>query len=333
MSAFQHAVSRRAIGDMRIALLVTLAVFCSFLVAVMAAADSPSGVMRLSATDVQRSGRAMDLVRHAVGGTTLVGVQPADAATALLAVSRDGRTAAIADRIGEASGTLTLAMDDGAQLRVPFPGLLAATFASDGAWLAVLDGRGALWKLDAGSGSREPLLDGPFIGAPVFAADSSLLLLSVPSVEAPYQSRLVRLAIGSRVPDPISDEDLVYAVFPLDDGDLAVVAHRAEGTVVRELAGGTERRLVVLGPGAVNVAVSPDGRVAFERGGDGIFVLDAPGSAPRSIGVGSRPCFGPDGKELLIERQGQRVAVAMDGTVLAALDELAVFVGSAGCLP
>jgi hypothetical protein len=78
--------------------------------------------------------------------------------------------------------------------------------------------------------------------------------------------------------------------------------------------------------------VSSAGRIAFERGDEGILVIDAAGSAPRSLGVGSRPCFDPGGTALLVERDGQRVALAMDGSVLEAAGELAAFAGSAGCL-
>jgi hypothetical protein len=330
MSAVPEAVPHRAVGDVRIAVLVALPLL-SAIAAGTLAAGPPPGVTRLSAAEAERAGRALTLLRQAIGGATLVELQPAAAGSSLLAVSGDGRTAAVADRLGENSGTLTLAMEDGAQLQVSFPGLLAAAFAPNGSWLAVIDGRGALWKLDPASGGHEQILDGPFVGTPVIADDGSLLLLAVPSVEAPYRSRLVRLTIERGVAEPIADEELVYAAFPLDGGDLAIVAHQDAATVVRRLGAGDDRRLVALGAGAVNVVVARDGRIAFERAGEGIFLLDAPGSVARSIGPGSWPCFAPDGTSLLVERDGQRLALSLDGSVLATAGGLTGFAGSAGC--
>jgi hypothetical protein len=297
------------------------------------AAGSPAGVIRISASEAERAGRAISLERLDVAGATLVELQPADGRGSLLAVAPDGRTAAVADQLGEASGTLTLAADDGAQLQVSFPGLLAASFAPDGSWLAVIDGGGALWKLEAGSGRREQVLEGPFIGSPLIDDDGSLLLLAVPSVEAPYQSRLVRLTLDTGVVAAMSDDELVYGVFPLDNGDLAIVAHQVAGTDVFRLAAGAERRVVYLGAGAVNVAVARNGRIAFERAAEGISVLEPAASAPRFLGIGSRPCFAPDGSSLLVQREGERVAVAFDGSVLATTAELSAFAGSEGCLP
>jgi hypothetical protein len=330
MSASQPAIPLRSIGDVRrVALAAPL--LASALVAAALAAAAPIGVTRLSASDALRSGRAISLARLAVAGATLVELEAPEAGATLLAVSRDGRAAAVADRVGEPSGTLTLATDDGAQLLVAFPGLLAATFGADGSWLAVIDGRGALWTMDAASGVLQPIADGPFIGTPTIADDGSLLLLAVPSVEAPYQSSLVRLDLGTGVAEPISDAELVYAVYPLDGGDLAVVSHEVTGTEVARLARGVARPLAALGPGAVNVAVAHDGRIAFERAGDGIFVIDAPGSAERGIGAGARPCFDPSGSALLVERDGKRLALGVDGSLLAETAELAAFAGSAGC--
>jgi hypothetical protein len=251
----------------------------------------------------------------------------------LLAVSADGSAVALADRIGEQSGALTLAAADGSQLRIAVPGLLAATFAADASWLAVIDGRGALWQVNASIGRRELIADGPFIGSPVIGADGSLVMLAVPSVEAPYRSSLVRVAPDTGVVSVLSARELVYAAFPLDDGDLAVVAHEATGTVVGRVGRGGERPLADLGAGAVNVSVAVDGSIAFEVAGEGIFLVDQPGSAPRGLGIGTRPCFAPDGSSILVSRGQERVALSLDGSALAEADGLAGFAGSVGCLP
>lgn len=333
MSASQGAISRRPVSDPRVAVLAALPLVLALLATGVASADPPSGVVRLSAADAARSGTSIRLARQTVRGATLVEVEPSQEGMSLLAVSADGRAAALADRVGELSGALTLAMDDGSQLRIAFPGLLAATFAPDGSWLAVVDGRGALWRLDAATGHRDRVLDGPFVGSPGISDDGSLLLLAVPSVEAPYRSQLVRAVLETGVARPVSDEELVYGAFPLEGGEMAIVAHVATGTVVRRLTSAGERPLLDLGSGAVNVAVSRAGLVAFERAGQGIFLVASPGSPPRGVGIGSRPCFDPAGSALLVRREGQRVALALDGAVLAAVHELAGFAGSEGCLP
>ena len=334
MSASQGALSRRhPRGDPHIVAIAALPIVTALLVAGLASAEPQSGVLRLSAGDADRAGSSIRLVREAVAGSTLVELDSPPQGSTLLAVRPDGRVVAVADRVGELSGVLTLAADDGSQLSIPFPGLLEATFASDGSWLAVIDGRGALWQLAAASGERKLLLDGPFIGSPVIADDGSLLLLAGPSVEAPFQSHLVRAKPESGVAQRVSDEELVYGAFPLDGGALAIVAHDSGGTIVRRVTDGGDAPPLDLGVGAVNVTVARNGLVAFERVGEGIFVVDGPGSPTRGIGAGSRPCFARDGTSLLVQRDGQRVALGVDGSVLAVADGQAGFAGSEGCLP
>ena len=332
MSSSQGVIARRQLrGDPRIAAFAAIPIVLAALAVGVASARPAPGVTRLSAADAERSGATIRLLQHAVGGSTLVEVEPPAAGPSLLAVSPDGAAVALADRVGELSGSLTLADADGTQLRIQLPGLLAASYATDALWLAVIDGRGALWRVDAGSGRAELLEDGPFVGSPVVATDGSLILLAVPSVEAPYQSHLVELDPTTGVVAALSEADIVYAAFPLDDGDLAIVVHDPSGTQVERLTPGAAQVLVHLDPGAANVAVAADGRIAYEHGDDGIFVLDAAGSTPHSVGIGSGPCFAPDGSSLLLRRGDQRFALTPDGSVLAVVDELAGFAGSVGC--
>jgi hypothetical protein len=334
MSASHGATLRRhSIGDPRLAAFATVPLILAALAVGVVSAELPSGVTRLSAADAERTGSAIHLLRQAIGGSTLVQVQAPATGMSLLAVSTDGSEVALADQVGEISGTLTLAGLDGEQLRVPMPGLLAAAFATDATWLAVIDGRGALWRIDSATGSAALLAEGPFIGSPVMEGDGSLLALSVASVEAPYQSRLVRLVSATGNVTRLSEQELVYAAFPLDAGALAIVAHETGGTVVLRLTSAGEQVLLDLGLGAVNVAVAGNGRIAFEREGEGILLLDSPGSVPRSVGPGSKPCFGPDGSSLLVRRGNQSLALDIDGSVLAVADEPAGFADSVGCLP
>jgi len=332
MSSSTGVIARRQPrGDVRIAAFAAIPIVLAALAVGVASAGPAPGVTRLSAADAERSGATIRLLQHPVGGSTLVEVESPAAGPILLAVSPDGAAVALADRVGELSGSLTLARADGTQLRIQLPGLLAASFATDASWLAVIDGRGALWRVDAGSGRAELLDDGPFVGSPIVAADGSLILLAVPSVEAPYQSHVVQLDPTTGVAAALSEADIVYAAFPLVDGDLAIVVHDPSGIQVQRLASDAAQVLAHLDPGAVNVAVAADGRIAYEHGDDGIFVLDAAGSTAHRVGIGSGPCFAPDGSSLLLRRGDQRLALAVDGSVLAVVDELAGFAGSAGC--
>ena len=336
MSA-SHAVTarRQPAGDIpRIAALAAVPLLLALLTVGIASAERPIGVTRLDAAAAERAGSGISLVPRAIGASTLVEVRAGSQAQglSLLAVSADGSQAALADRVGELSATLTLADADGSQLRIQLPGLLSAGFVAEGSWLAAIDGRGALWRVDAESGRATALADGPFIGSPIAEAGGSLLLLAVPSVQAPYRSELVRIDPETGVIAPLSSAELVYAVYPLSDGSLAIVAHEPGRTVVRQLVAGGEELVADLGPDAVNVAVAADGRhIAFERDGQGIFMVDAPGSAARQLGSGSRPCFAADATAILVRRGASSVVLALDGSVLASSDGEAAFAGSAGC--
>jgi hypothetical protein len=334
MSASHGALVRRhSIGDPRVAAFAAAPLILAALAVGVVSAELPFGVTRLSAAEAERTGSAIHLIRQAIGGSTLVQVEAPSTGMSLLAVSTDGTEVALADQVGEIAGALTLAGLDGEQLRVPMPGLLGAAFAPDASWLAVIDGRGVLWRIDSATGRAALLAEGPFIGSPVMEGDGSLLVLSVASVEAPYQSRLVRLVSATGSVTRLSEQELVYAAFPVDAGELAIVAHETDGTVVLRLTSAGEQVLVDLGLGAVNVAVAGNGRIAFERDGEGILLLDSPGSVPRSVGPGSKPCFGPDGSSLLVRRGNQSLALDIDGSVLAVADEPAGFADSVGCLP
>jgi dipeptidyl aminopeptidase/acylaminoacyl peptidase len=321
-------------GVPRILAFVAIPLLVGSLAIGVVSAELPPSVTRLSAADAERAGATIRVARRLVHDSTLVEVDPQATRLTLLAISADGTQAALADQVGESSGSLVLAAADGSQLRIQLPGLIGAGFAADAAWLAVVDARGALWRVESGSGRSELLAPGPFIGSPTVDEDGSVLVLGVSSVEAPYRSMLVRLTPATGVATPVGDEELVYGAFPLEDGAIAIVAHERGSTVVHRLADGDDRSLVDLGPGAINAAVAPDGRrVAFERDGAGIFLLDMAGSAPQRVGAGSRPCFSADGSALLVRRGDESVVLAADGSLLTVASELSAFAGSAGCLP
>lgn len=335
MSAPLDAAPRRdPLADVRrLGSLALLSLLLVLLAVEVASADRPAATLHISAANAATSGSLVGIRRNAVGASSLVEVD-APRPDLLLAVSADGTAAALADQVGQLSGMLTLARSDGSQLRVPLPGLLSAGFSPDGSLLAVVDGRGALWRVDAESGDASQIAEGPFMGSPIFAADRSLLLLAVSSVEAPFRARTVRVDPTTGAVMPVTADDLDYAVYPLADGSVAVVSHEAEGAAVRRVASGASQRIALLEAGAVNAVVAADGtHVAYELYGRGVFLLDRPGAGAIRITTGSRPCFSADASALLVRRPLGSAVVALDGSVLATTNGQAGLAGAVGCLP
>lgn len=313
-----------------VAVLVPLA--GTLLVHAATATDPPPATRWLDANAARRAGVAVELVRHDPTPTTLEVRGTGDPFTgALLDVASDGAAAALADVHGAAATSLAIALPDGSQLQVEMEGLLSARFSPDGSRLAVVDGHGRLWSLDAASGTIRSIADGPFVDAPLIEADGTILALAVPSVEAPYASRLVAVDKDGHVTSR-SPEELVYAAAPLADGSVAVVAHRPGGTVVlRQSEGGTQQ-LADLGADAVNVSVSADGRViAWETSGRVLARVDGRTVA---LGDGAAPRISPDGTALLVRRDGASIVLDLAGSELASLASASAFVRCVGgCQP
>lgn len=308
--------------------LVFLVPLLALLAGGAASAGPPEAVSRLSAEQAAEAGLAIDLISHPLGSGAAVEVRlPQKAAGArMLAMASDGSSVAIADRYGVEQAALVVARTDGSQARVQMPGLLAAGYAPAGNWLAVIDGRGALWQVDAASGDARPLADGPFLGSPLVQADGSLLLLSVSSVEAPILSQLVELDPESGEITLRAAEQLVYAAFPMADGGIAISAHVAGSTVVRGIRGDRDELMADLGPGATEVAVAPNGRITFARQGGGVFLLDRPGAPARLLAAGSDPAFDPSGSNLIVRQDGWSVVLAPDGSLITRFPGDAAFV-------
>jgi hypothetical protein len=335
MSSRKRAVARPGRGGIRrqTAILLALMPLLASLAVGVASAGNPPDATSISADDLARAGNQIGLVRHSLGGTSVVElVLPARSTSRQLAIAPDGTVAALADQYGPVAALLTLARADGSQTRVNLPGLIGAGFAPDDAWLAAIDGRGALWRVATQTGAATLLADGPFVGSPIVRTDGSILLLAVPSVSAPISSTLVRLDPESGSTQALSDDRLVYSAFPLADGSLALAAHEVGRTVVRRVAGNRSELVADLGPGAVDVTVAPDGqRIAFARGRDVIY-LPTPGGSAGRIGTGSSPRFAPDGSALMIMDGGTTRVVALDGSELASYDAQGGFVACAsGC--
>lgn len=284
-------------------------------------------------TILQRRDVAAGLAEVRVPGWTVATREAR--ANRLLALSPDGSLAAVAAQVGPEPSTLILAHSDGSQLQVRLGGLMAAGFSPDAAWLAVIDGAGSLWRVDASSGQSTRLADGPFLGTPVIDAAGSILTLRVASVEAPFVSRLARVAPRGAAVTLLTDDQLVYGVQQLDDGSLAVIAHQPSGTVlVQEDGGGARRLLANLGRDAVNVAVAPSGSaVAWERAGE-VFVQELPGGQPYLLARGARPRFGPNGQTLLVEVQTGSVLLDLQARPIATFASQVAFGACGdGCRP
>jgi hypothetical protein len=317
-------------GLRRIMTLLPLVVALAVGAAGIASAEPPPGVNALSASDAARSGLPIALVRHPELDSRLVEMRVDGAGPhgRLLAVAPDAAAMAVADRIDLVSATLSIVHADGSQLRIALPGLLAASFAPDASWLAVIDGIGSLWQVSVATGAATRLAGGPFLGPVTVEPGGAVLLASVASVEAPFVSRLVRFDPAAGSVSVLSDEQLVYGSKLLADGSIAVVAHRPGGTVVRQLTSLGERPLADLGPGAINVDISDDGtRIAWERHADGVYLLEPAMGGARRIGPGARPRFAPDGGSLLVEDGRGTVLLGLDGS------RLARFSGSADFAP
>jgi hypothetical protein len=303
-----------------------------------------AGVRALTATQAEQEGTAITIIprRDLAPGLAEVRVQGWEAASAdlgdgrLLALAPGGDLAAVAAQVGPEPAPLILARADGSQLHVTLPGIISASFAPDGSWLAAIDGSGSLWRVEADGGAASRLADGPFLGSPRIADDGAILTLRVASIEAPYSSRLVRVASDGSSVTPVTEDALVYGAEPLDDGSLAVVVHQPSGTqVVRALPGGGRDPIASLGLGAVYVDIARNGSaVAWQRVGE-VFVRELPTGATRRIGEGSHPRFAADGRTLLVDQPDGTALVDLGGRTVAIFASQAAFetCGDAGCAP
>jgi len=332
---------RRAHGSgSRLAVLVALPLIGGLTIGTAVAQPGPN-VTALTAEQAEQVGSAISIVsrRDLAAGLAEVRVPGWTAATGeaginrLLAVAPGGAMAAIAGRVGPGQAPLILVRADGSQLHVRMAGLLGAGFAPDATWLAVIDGAGSLWRIDASNGAAAHLADGPFLGSPAIDAAGSIMALRVASVEAPFVSRLVRLAADGSLLTMLTDEQLVYAAQPLTDGSLAVTAHRPSGTlVIRVPPNGGTQPMADLGPDAVNVSVASTGAaIAWERAGD-VFLRGLPAGLPQRLAAGAHPRFAPDGQALLVDIPTGTVLMDLRARTIATFTTQVAFDGcAAGC--
>ena len=199
------------------------------------------------------------------------------------------------------------------------PAPIAAAFAPDGTWLAVVSGEGRLWRIDLATGEASLLAsasDGLVFGIALdFAADGRLLLTEVGSVRVPMPSRVVALDPSTGALEVLSAQSSAYRPTALADGSVAFFTTRADGTTeARRLQPGSETLVAALGETAW-VDASRDGRlIAVERADRTISVIDATDGRTATIGRGSRPKFAPDGDRLSVLDLDGRLARVVDSS-------------------
>ncbi|MEP6680627.1 MAG: hypothetical protein ABJB65_04020, partial [Chloroflexota bacterium] len=270
------------------------------------------------------------LTRRAVGGQVVLEAQlpaspqgaPGQEGLRILATTADGDQIASVDRVGSLSASLSIQSPDGAVAARQMPGAVAAEFTADGSFLFVVDTSGALWRLASATADGAIIAPGPFDGPIRLEPKGTLLLRRVSSVEAPFSAQLVRFDPRTGAGTALVADGLVYSAHPLSDGSLAVVAHPiGGGTSVRRLGvDGSITPIADLGPAAIDVDVAADATIAYEEAADGIYLLKAGAAKAERLGRGRAPSFSPNGRELLVLRDGAASVLDLDGSVLAEID-------------
>lgn len=341
MSLHLHAPPRaaRPPRTIRLRLLaggfITL-VLASQLIGVPARAERPTPTSRLSAAQAVDAGQAITIDERPEGDSTLLVATLPDAAVdataqalvaaRLLDLAPETNTVVTADIVADLSGTLTVQRDDGSQVLVTIPGVTDGELSPDGSWVAAIDGIGRLLRVDAASGATAEVAAGPFLGPVTFEPEGTLLLLGVSSVEAPWQSRLLRLDPTNGAVVALSTHELVYSVIQLSDGIAYAARDDATGsTVVQRVVPTGSERIADLGSSAIEVDVATDGSaIAYEVVGDGVYVTTPADGTTRRLGPGSAPRFSPDGQLLAVRRGTGTTVLARDGAVIDRIGETTV---------
>jgi hypothetical protein len=304
-------------------------------------AGPPPAVTYRDAIAVRDAGRQVGLPIRALGDAEIVEPRTAAADPVLaLAASPDGTTVAISPVDPGQPGPLVLARADGAQLEVALPGVRGAAFSPDGTWLAVVDGAGALWRVDAGSGAALPLAEGPFGPDPSVPEEGHILVIRLSSLEAPFwaDAELIDASSGSAASlDPTTEPgaQLVYAASPFADGGVALVRHRVGGgvAVLRASPGQAPTELADLE--TAMVAVSPTGDWLAWIEAD-VVRLAPTGSSnkPTDLGRGSAARFAPDGSLVLVLGDQSASVFDLDGVRVGEATTSACWIGDGrGCRP
>jgi hypothetical protein len=308
----------------------------------IASAEPPPTATVMTADQARRSGSVIGVVRHVEGGggevvelqlppprIAVASIPPVERARRvngrLLDTSSTGAIA-IAEGVGDPEAGLRIGFPDGSQVRSGVPGVAGASFAPNGSWLAAVDARGRLWRVESATGVATALAAGPYTGSLRFTRSGDLLLVEAASVEAPFASRVVRFAPVTRRVTPVEGEDgFVFSASELADGSIAITAHVFGGGVeVRRVKNGSSATLARLHPSAIDATIDENGsRIAYTVAG-AVYLHDVARGSARALGDGEMPRLAPDGSSLLVICGSGSVLLAADGSVLDRFSTAAV---------
>ncbi len=201
---------------------------------------------------------------------------------------------------------------------------LHPVWSPDGSQLAFTRVRYAgLWLIDADGADVRQLSDAPAAGFGfAWSPDGAALVARTARYDGPRRFHTLTVFDATTgAPEALTEERDAMPALPrwagphhvalYADGALDVLAVDAQArTAAPEpvvladdaalvvAAGGAVRRIPLAGDAPVlNVTPSPDGRrVAFERLGGDLFVLDLDSGSLTDLGLGSRPTWSPDGQ-------------------------------------
>ena len=312
----------------------------------IAHADPPPPAQTMTAAQARGSGSAVGVIKHSERGGQVLELRlplPRISISGLPASEQARRAAAryldnasngavaVADSMGDPGAGLLISLPDGSQAHTALAGVTGAAFAADGSWLAAVDSRGRLWRIEAKTGAASQLAQGPFMGSIHFTRAGELLLVEAASTEAPFPSVVVRFSPATRRSVFVDHEDgFVFSASELSDASVAVTAHVFGGGVeVRRVTQGSSERLASLDSRAIDASLSDDGsRIAYSVAGTVLLHDVAKGSTDR-LARGEMPRVAHDGGSLLVLRDGQTALLAADGTQLDQFSTAAV--GWASC--
>lgn len=200
----------------------------------------------------------------------------------------------------------------------------AARFSPDGAFLAVVDGAGALWTINLATAELDLVAsNGPsdlvFGRSLRFGDRDHVYVQLVGSVEIPIPSHpaILDLRDGSFV--ALSDDAWAYAPAPLADGSTAYLHLNANGSyVARRTDGSVVVDIAQVGFIHGGFDFNADGAVVFSDGSTTRIVLAA-GGKPITLGAGTDPRFASDGQSVLVfdASHAESKLLGLDGSLLA----------------
>jgi hypothetical protein len=316
----------------------SLAALVAVLISPQVRAGPPPAVLERDAAAVRAAGDQVTLAARSVDGVSLLEPRSARAAPIQpIAVAPDGLSMAMSPVASGVVGPVVVASSDGSQLDVALPGVRGAAYAPSGAWIAVVDLAGALWRVEAATGTATRLADGPFGPDPTVLPDDRVLVVRLSSVEAPTWAAaqiIDQQGIATAVDATTAPESqLDYGAAAVLDGSVAIVRHRTGGGVdVLRIVDGQVTTAATLE--AASVAVSPTGeRLAWATNGT-VWLNRPDADVPFDLGPGQSARFSPDGSLLLVFGEGTASVVDLASSRRGAAATSACWFGDGrGCRP